>query len=186
MNTFFDKNIYSNLIQQKFSIPTNLISTKIFVEIKFVGIENLEDESVLKSFYFFLLVFNLIPSIKNFNSRYHLGKNFYNFEIFLNFNVKYIDQFLLNFFINTLNDPHKVNFNSSIFHKNLSMGLNDLKSFYLVESNPHFFKWEKDLYMNYFISNEKFSPIKNLNLVFFSLENLKSQKLLNFWNNYVS
>ena len=66
------------------------------------------------------------------------------------------------------------------------MGLNDLKSFYLVESNPHFFKWEKDLYMNYFFSNERFSPIKNLNLVFFSLENLKSQKLLNFWNNYVS
>ena len=186
MNIFFDKNVYSNLVQQKFSIPANLISTKIFVEIKFAGIENLEDESILKSFYFFLLIFNLIPSIKNFNSRYHLGKNFYNFEIFLNFNVNHIDQFLLIFFINTLNDPHKINFNSSMSHKNLFMGLNDLKSFYLVESNPHFFKWEKELYVKYFTYNKKLSSIKNLNLNFFSLENLKSQKLSNFWSDYVS
>ena len=140
MTAFFDKNIYSNLIQQKFSIPANLISAKIFAEIKFAGIENLEDESIIKSFYFFLLIFNSVPSFKNFNSRYHLGKNFYNFEIFVNLNINYMDQFLVNFLVNTLNDPHKVNFSSSIFRNNLFIVLNDLKSFYLVESNPHFFK----------------------------------------------
>ena len=54
---FIYKNLYSNIVQQKFSIPSNLISSKISFEIKFEGIENLEDESILKSFYFFLLVF---------------------------------------------------------------------------------------------------------------------------------
>jgi hypothetical protein len=140
MNSFYNKNIYSNLVQQKFSIPANLISTKIFVEIKFAGIENLEDESILKSFYFFLLIFNLLPAFKNFRSRYHLGKTFYQFEIFLNFNISYFDLFLNNFLPAQLSEPHKINFNSSILYNNFSLNMNDLKSFYLVESNPHFFK----------------------------------------------
>jgi len=140
MTSFYYKNIYSNLVQQKFSIPSNLISSDISLEIKFDGIENLEDESVLKSFYFFLLIFNSFAFFKKFNSRYHLGKTFYNFNISLKFKFTSFDLFLINFLTEQLSEPNKINFNSSIFYNNLSFNINDLKSFYLVESNPHFFK----------------------------------------------
>ena len=140
MTSFYYKNIYSNLVQQKFSIPTNLISSDISLEIKFVGIENLEDESVLKSFYFFLLIFNSFAFFKKFNSRYHLGKTFYNFNISLKFKTTLFDLFLINFLTEHLSEPNKINLNSSVFYNNLSFNINDLKSFYLVESNPHFFK----------------------------------------------
>ena len=137
---FTYKNLYSNIVQQKFSIPSNLISSKISFEIKFEGIENLEDESILKSFYFFLLVFGSVPSFKNFSSRYHLGKTFYNFKIFLSLGTPYFDTFFLNLLNGQLSEPHKLTFNSNIFYNNLNLSMNDLKNFYLVESNPHFFK----------------------------------------------
>ncbi len=139
MNLFY-KNIYSNLVQQKFSIPSNLISTKISFEIKFEGIENLADESVLKSFYFFFLIFNRVSSFEQFSSRYHLGKTFYKFKILLNFRVLSFHLFLSDLLCNNLSEPTKLTFNSSIFRNNLYLSLSDLKSFYLVESNPHFFK----------------------------------------------
>lgn len=116
MASFYYKNIYSNLI------------------------ENLEDEAVLKSFYFFLLVFNSFAFFKSFGSRYHLGKTFYNFTVSLKIKTSFFDLFLINFLVEHLNEPNKVNFNSSVFYNNLSFNINDLKSFYLVESNPHFFK----------------------------------------------
>ena len=52
----FYKNIYSNIVQQKFSIPSKFISSQLAFDINFDGIENLEEESLLKSFYFFLLI----------------------------------------------------------------------------------------------------------------------------------
>ena len=136
----FYRNVYSNLVQQKFSIPSNLISNKVSFEIKFEGIENLEDESILKSFYFFLLIFDKTPSFKKFTSRYHLGKTFYKFNISLNFKVNSLDLFLVNLLSAHLSEPNKITFNSGVFYNNLNFVLNDLKSFYLVESNPHFFK----------------------------------------------
>jgi hypothetical protein len=175
---FVSKNLYSNIIQQKFSIPSNLISSKISFEIKFEGIENLEDESILKSFYFFLLIFGLIPSFKGFSSKYHLGKTFYNFKIFLSLNTSYFDVFFLNLFNEQLSEPHKLTFNSNIFYNNLNLSMNDLKNFYLVESNPHFFKWEKDLVVNCFLRG-RLTSLKTSNLYFFFLENLKSQKINN-------
>ncbi len=136
----FYRNVYSNLIQQKFSIPSNLISNKVSFEIKFEGIENLSDESILKSFYFFVLIFNNVPSFKQFNSKYHLGKTFYRFKLFMSCKVPSFYIFLSDFFSHNLNEPHKLGFDSEIFYNNLFLRLIDLKNFYLVESNPHFFK----------------------------------------------
>lgn len=173
---FVYKNLYSNIVQQKFSVPSNLISSRVSFEIKFEGTENLEDESILKSFYFFLLVFGLIPTFKNFSSKYHLGKTFYDFKIFLSLNTPYFDVFFLNLFTEQISEPHKLTFNSSIFYNNLNFSINDLKNFYVVESNPHFFKWEKDLFVNCFMES-KMAKIKTSNLYFFFLENLKFQKI---------
>ncbi len=175
----FYKNVYSNLIQQKFSIPSNLISNLTAFEIKFEGIENLEEESLLKSFYFFLLVFSKTPAFKNFSSRYHLGKTFYNFSVFTTFKSSYLDLLLLNILNSHLNEPDKVVFSSSIFSNNLSLSLSDLKNFYLVESNPHFFKWEKDLIINFSVYS-KVTLIKKFNIYFFLIENTKSLRYNNF------
>ncbi len=136
----FYKNIYSNLVQQKFSIPSNLISNRVSFEIKFDGIENLSDEVVLKSFYFFALIFGDIPSFKQFSSRYHLGKTFYKFKLFLSFRVLSSYLFLSDFFSLNLNEPNKLNFVSSMFLSGDSILVSDLKGFYLIESNPHFFR----------------------------------------------
>jgi hypothetical protein len=136
----FYKNTYSNIVQQKFSIPSNFISTKLSFDIKFDGIENLEDESLLKSFYFFLLVFGKNPAFKNFSSKYHLGKTFYKFNVFLNLESLCMELLLLQILHLYLNEPNKIVFSSKIFYNNLNLNLSDLKNFYLVESNPHFFK----------------------------------------------
>ena len=136
----FYKNTYSNLVQQKFSIPSNLISSRLAFDIKFEGIENLEDESLLKSFYFFFLIFGKVPAFREFSSKYHLGKTFYKFNVFLTLKTIYLDLLLLEVLHLYLNEPNKIVFSSQIFYDNLSLNLNDLKNFYLVESNPHFFK----------------------------------------------
>ena len=182
--SFFYKNIYSNVIQQKFSIPSNLLKSNITFEIKFEGIENLDDESVLKSFYFFVLIFGFTPSFNKFSSRYHLGKTFYNFALLLNFDFFSFDFFLINLFSIHVSEPNKISFISKILHNNLFLSLSDLKSFYLVESNPHFFKWEKDFFIN--CSSRKLDKKKNLNMFFFFIENFKSHRLSNFLGNYVS
>lgn len=180
----FYKNTYSNLVQQKFSIPSNLISSNLSFEIKFEGMENLEDESLLKSFYFFFLIFGKTPSFKKFSSKYHLGKTIYKFRVFLTHKTLYLDLPLVNLLISYINEPNKTVFGSSIFYNNLSLTLNDLKSFNLVESNPHFFKWEKDLVLNFSLQNQLYL-IKKHNIYFFLLENIKSLKFNNFWSQYV-
>lgn len=138
--SFFYKNTYSNLLQQKFLLKPAHFKSKISLEIKYESIENLNDESILKSFYFFFLMFNSLPSFKNFNSRYHLGKTFYTFQIFKNFEVSLIDMFLFYSFFNNMAEPNKISLISKINHNNLYLNLSDLKSFFFVESNPHFFK----------------------------------------------
>jgi hypothetical protein len=138
--TFFNKNVYANIIQQKFLITSIKIKNDISFEVKFQSIENLGDELVLKSFYFFLLIFNKTPSFKNFSSRYHIGKTFYNFAFFVNFRPYFFDAFLINFFTLHITEPNKVSFISKIFNNNFYLTLSDVKNFYLVESNPHFFK----------------------------------------------
>ena len=137
---FFYKNTYSNLLQRKFLLKPNYLGGKVSLEVKYDSIENLNDESILKSFYFFFLMFNSLPSFKNFSSRYHLGKTFYTFQIFKNFEISVIDMFLLYSFFNNMTEPNKVSTISKINHNNLYLSISDLKSFFFVESNPHFFK----------------------------------------------
>lgn len=137
---FFYKNTYSNLLQQKFVSTPSKFKSQIFAEVCYKDLESLSDESVLKCFYFFFLIFGVFPAFKSFTSRYHLGKTFYNFRVFKKFEVDGVDLFLLHSFLNNLNESDKISFNSKIYFSNLQLVLSDLKSFYLIESNPHFFK----------------------------------------------
>ncbi|MDP3136644.1 MAG: hypothetical protein Q8N17_09985 [Burkholderiaceae bacterium] len=138
--SFFYRNIYTSVLESKFSIPSNLISNKYLFEIKFEGIENLDDEAVLKSLYLLVLLSGKAGTFKNFTSKYHLGKTFYDFKIFLTFSGPSVSHFVEFFFELNLVEPNKINFRSSFNKYIYSLTLLDPKSLLVVESNPHFFK----------------------------------------------
>jgi hypothetical protein len=163
---FFRKSIYSNLFEQKFSKASNLISNDISFEIKFEALENLNEDVVLKTFYFFNLLFNRIPTFKNFKSKYHLGKTFYTFNLIVNFKSFNLFHFLTDFLETHLNESNKVTMNSNFYLQSLSLKLSDLKIFSLVESNPHFFKWDKELKISFYLNRSRFVKHETLNLYF--------------------
>jgi hypothetical protein len=163
---FFRRSIYSNLFEQKFSKASNLISNEISFEIKFEALENLNEEALLKAFYFFSLLFNRVPTFKNFKSKYHLGKMFYSFSLVINLKSFNLFYFLIDFLETHLTEPHKVNLSSSFYLQFLSLKLSDLKIFSLVESNPHFFKWDKELKISFYLNRLLLTERKTLNPYF--------------------
>jgi hypothetical protein len=183
--SFFRKSIYSNLFEQKFSKPSNLISNDISFEIKFDGLENLNEETLLKSFYFFSLLFNRLPTFKNFKSKYHLGKTFYSFNLLLNLNSFSLFYFLSDFLETNLVESHKANFTSTFYLQLSLLKLSDLKIFSIVESNPHFFKWDKELKISFYLNNMSFTKSKLLNSYFWNMQTLKQKNYENFWVYYV-
>ncbi len=64
------------------------------------------------------------------------------------------------------NEPQKNHLKSSLNLKKYSFYVNDLKSFLSVESNPHFFKWDKELNVTFFQFNNVFTNIKFINIYF--------------------
>jgi hypothetical protein len=163
---FFRKSVYSNLFEQKFSKASNLISNDISFEIKFEALENLNEEALLKTFYFFNLLFNRVPSFKNFKSKYHLGKTFYDFSLVMNLKSFNLFYFLVDFLETHFTDPHKINFSSNFYPQLLFLKFSDLKIFSLVESNPHFFKWDKELRVSFYLSRLHFTEHEMLNFYF--------------------
>ena len=77
-------------------------------------------------------------------------------------------------------EPHKAAFTSTFFIQSSSLKLSDLKIFSFVESNPHFFKWDKELKISFYFNNTFLNKNKALNSYFWSMQGLKQKNYENF------